>query len=152
MHAAEVDLHYTQYYPLTEAYISLFSQDRDAGDEDNVDEKETSSKPPIWAEVEKAMEEGTLDQLRNRAGKAMTLPSKKVLKRRVTSNPPPAPEDLVGLNRRERRARYVQPFRKAGKQSLPLARMDQEDVVETMENDGRGADDDPQGYGGFFEE
>ena len=67
MHVAEVDLNYTQYYPLNERYISLYPQKDSAivngGQDEDVDT--AAKKPPMWAEVEKRMTDGTLNQLRN---------------------------------------------------------------------------------------
>lgn len=68
MHVAEVDLNYTQYYPLYQRYIGLYPQ-KDVGGRENGNQDEhmddTAKKPPMWAEVEKRMVDGTLDQLRN---------------------------------------------------------------------------------------
>jgi hypothetical protein len=68
---AEVDLNYTQYYPLLQRYISLYPQKGIRGSEtgnqdENIDDM--TRKPPMWAEVEKRMVDGTLDQLRNGSG------------------------------------------------------------------------------------
>jgi hypothetical protein len=64
MHVAQVDHDYTQYYPLGEVYVSLYPQKSGA-----IGQEVTGvvSKPPMWKEVEKCMEEGTLSRLRNRA-------------------------------------------------------------------------------------
>lgn len=65
MHEAEVDLNYTMYHPLSEVYVSLYpntpSLKSDLGDTRSVKQK-----PPIWTEIELAMETGTLDIIRNR--------------------------------------------------------------------------------------
>lgn len=64
IHNAEVDLNYTLYYPLLKAYVSLYpKQQKEAGD---------TPMPPdgpkgdtdMWKIVEKAMEEHTLEELR----------------------------------------------------------------------------------------
>jgi hypothetical protein len=65
MHVSEVDLNYAQYYPLNERYISLFPKGSEIGENDEAAQLDTSKKPPMWAEVERRMEEGTLDELRN---------------------------------------------------------------------------------------
>lgn len=71
MHVAEVDLNYTQYYPLLQSYVSLYPQ-KDIGRSEtgNQDEHidDMTKKPPMWAEVEKRMVDGTLNQLRNGSG------------------------------------------------------------------------------------
>lgn len=81
VHAARVSLNYTIYYPLNDKYISLYaeqkqkkpSQSESADDlHSGADEKDTTvtmtladaEKPPMWFIVEKCMEEGTLDLLR----------------------------------------------------------------------------------------
>jgi hypothetical protein len=76
MHIAEVDLSYTQYYPLYQRYVSLYPQrDADGSESGHQDEhvEDSTKKPPMWAEVEKRMVEGTLNQLRN--GSSTTIPS-----------------------------------------------------------------------------
>jgi hypothetical protein len=74
MHVAEVDLNYTQYYPLYQRYISLYPQkDNNGRDMSNQDEHvgDKTKKPPMWAEVERRMLDGTLIQLRNGTGTAV---------------------------------------------------------------------------------
>ncbi|PVH87045.1 hypothetical protein DL98DRAFT_556999 [Cadophora sp. DSE1049] len=107
MHIVEVDLNYTQYYPLSEAYVSLYPLTK-TGDEEHDDSKKEKPKPPMWAEVEQAMEDGTLNRLRNRTSTAPVKVSKapKMVERKpakVRSKPEPAPVDTTGLNRRQRR-------------------------------------------------
>jgi len=70
MHVVEVDLNYTQYYPLSQRYISLYPQKDIARNEKSSQDEhidDTTKKPPMWGEVEKRMVDGTLDQLRNGA-------------------------------------------------------------------------------------
>ncbi|KAJ5156220.1 hypothetical protein N7492_009023 [Penicillium capsulatum] len=70
IHAARVSLNYTIYYPLTEKYISLYPKSKEnSGQEGTQPAPETRDqksveKPPVWSVVEKCMEEGTLDHLR----------------------------------------------------------------------------------------
>ena len=76
IHVARVNLNYTTYYPLTEKYISLYPKsDENAPDslskesESRIGTKDSSkgsedTKPPLWFVVEKCMEEGTLNLLR----------------------------------------------------------------------------------------
>ncbi|BCR85324.1 Efg1 domain-containing protein [Aspergillus chevalieri] len=82
IHATRVNLNYTIYYPLTDKYISLYAEQKqkkpsqsESGADDThsgADEKDTvvtmaladTGKPPMWYTVEKCMEEGTLDLLR----------------------------------------------------------------------------------------
>lgn len=94
IHAARVNLNYTIYYPLTEKYISLYpkskgkSEEADAESASESDSKEykkndDGAKPPLWPVVEKCMEEGSLDLLREGKlhigadGQRISAPSKK---------------------------------------------------------------------------
>ena len=69
LHIAEVDFAYTQYSPLYEKYEALFPQRKEAQENNNEDTSNEQQQPPprpaMWAIVEKCMEEGTLDDLRN---------------------------------------------------------------------------------------
>ena len=69
MHVAEVDLAYTQYSPLYQKYEALFPQRKEAqlenNNEDTPNEQQPPPRPAMWALVEKCMEQGTLDDLRN---------------------------------------------------------------------------------------
>ncbi|KAL3492603.1 hypothetical protein BJX62DRAFT_104197 [Aspergillus germanicus] len=80
IHNAEVNLNYTIYYPLTEKYISIYAEKKQKkkGNEQDVDEDQSAGKQDeanadgpgaaeraaMWRVVEKCMEEGTLDLLR----------------------------------------------------------------------------------------
>ncbi|KAJ5574359.1 uncharacterized protein N7459_008786 [Penicillium hispanicum] len=76
IHAARVNLNYTIYYPLTEKYLSLYpkskgkaSDNAGAESESEPESKEKMKqadepKPALWSVVEKCMEEGNLDLLR----------------------------------------------------------------------------------------
>ncbi|TVY15659.1 rRNA-processing protein efg1 [Lachnellula arida] len=120
MHIAEVDLNYTQYSPLCETYISLYPQQKtsseDPGDGPKADDSQP--KPPMWSEVEKCMEDGTLNKLRNRVGAVPAIKSKPLQQMKPgkpKSHPAPQP-DTSGLNRRERRSQQrVQEGGKKGK-------------------------------------
>ena len=68
LHIAEVDLAYTQYSPLYQKYEALFPQRKDApenNNEDTLNEQQPPPRPAMWTIVEKCMEQGTLDELRN---------------------------------------------------------------------------------------
>ncbi|KAF5873601.1 putative rrna-processing protein efg1 protein [Botrytis fragariae] len=112
MHILEVDLNYTQYHPLSETYISLYPP---KGSGEDTEDKATKEKPPMWKEVEKCMEEGTLDRLRNRkpdvtvsTTKPVRLPERKLVKPKSIPQPKPVVQapaiDTTGMNRRQRRA------------------------------------------------
>lgn len=113
MHVAEVDLNYTQYYPLSEPYVSLYPPKGKGTTEKEDDETEESQpKPKMWAEVEKCMENKTLDKLRNKALKSATpANTSRRLEKRSTKVKPQAEVDTTGMNRRERRS-----LRNAGKE------------------------------------
>ncbi|KAL1600654.1 hypothetical protein SLS60_007042 [Paraconiothyrium brasiliense] len=67
IHNAEVDLNYTLYYPLLKTYVSLYpkGQKEDGKSGDNTPPTEGPKGSVImWKTVEKAMEEQTLEQLR----------------------------------------------------------------------------------------
>lgn len=103
MHVVEVDLNYTQYCPLAEIYISLYPKKESADEEEEgLKEAKTTPKPPMWAEVEKCMEKGTLNQLRNRAPR-ITVEAPRPLERKPRKEKP-AFVDTSGMNRRERRS------------------------------------------------
>lgn len=69
LHIADVDLHYTQYSPLNEVYVGIYHKDASAEEHNDA-----SKRPEMWYEVEKRMEQGGLDELRN--GIRMTLVSR----------------------------------------------------------------------------
>ncbi|KAH7360774.1 hypothetical protein BKA65DRAFT_493948 [Rhexocercosporidium sp. MPI-PUGE-AT-0058] len=110
MHIVEVDLNYTQYYPLSEAYISLYPPTNSGGEEGEGSkmEKDDKPKPPMWAEIEQAMEDGSLNRLRNRTPNVPVKAPKisktpRPMERKPKSRPESAPVDTTGLNRRQRR-------------------------------------------------
>ena len=159
MHVAEVDLNYTQYCPLSEVYVSLYPQKSSTDDRDDTEKAEAAPKPPVWAEVEKCMEEGTLGRLRNRVSaiKAITAP-KPLEMRPAKPKPKPQPTmvDTTGMNRRERRRQRVKevggPVRTKNK-SMAFERnqafgASQAARNNTVQDDDSGDDSD----GGFFEE
>jgi hypothetical protein len=75
IHDAEVAVNYAIYYPLMKPYSALYprtKQEKKGSDEDTEMQDAEGSKtqaakgdPEMWAAVERAMEEGTLDALRN---------------------------------------------------------------------------------------
>ncbi|KAI9703645.1 MAG: 18S rRNA maturation protein [Candelina mexicana] len=69
VHNAEVDLNYTLYCPLNQKYISLYPSKKMESAEKRGEEADATGddKPPLWKEVERSMEKGTLDTLRNGA-------------------------------------------------------------------------------------
>lgn len=81
VHEGEVDVNYAQYYPLDQVYSALYptggkkkKKDQDGGDQDGdvqmeaeaeAKEEERKGDPDMWKVVEKCMEKGKLDALRN---------------------------------------------------------------------------------------
>lgn len=70
VHIKEVDLNYTQYYPYMTVYQSLLKKEKGSDGQDKYtpnDEQEDGAKGNhvIWREVEKAMENKTLDKLKD---------------------------------------------------------------------------------------
>ncbi|PBP26598.1 putative nuclear protein involved in pre-rRNA processing [Diplocarpon rosae] len=150
MHIVEVDLNYTQYHPLSETYVSLYPTADSQEKEGESMKVGKMLKPPVWAEVERAMEEGTLDRLRNRKSNApvqFTKPGKPVDRKPTKAKPEATPVDTTGLNRRERRkALGVQGSRRKSKPD-PTKKQD----TESSHADGLDADQDDRSDGGFFE-
>lgn len=122
-HESEVDLNYALYYPLDQAYVSLFPTRKKSGEEaaeGDAAEESAEGKGEIvsqgdrkmWALVEKCMTEGSLDALRN--GKInLDGPAKAPAAPVVNSKPKAKPRrdgptaDVHGT-RRERRAAKAQ--------------------------------------------
>ena len=145
MHVAEVDLNYTQYCPLSDVYVSLYPNKTAPGE---------GPKPPMWAEVEKCMEDGTLNRLRNRVPAARAT-TPRAVQARPAKVKPQAPEvDTSGLNRRERRKLLGADEKTKSRKSLAFDKAQAFGGQEGEKNnmaadiDGDGAESD----GGFFEE
>ena len=70
LHVAEVDLAYTKYFPFLEPYISIYPKKGPKADETTPTAKAAldAERPPMWKEVETALEEGdrALEKLRDR--------------------------------------------------------------------------------------
>jgi hypothetical protein len=110
IHDAEVDLNYAMYYPLMKPYSSLYPRGKK---DTEVDEeagtpfaKKTRGVPEMWKTVERAMEEGTLEDLRNSSvgtvkAKPKILPARERRKPNVERKKQALPD--VAQNRREKR-------------------------------------------------
>lgn len=88
IHNAEVDVNYAIYYPLMKPYSSLYpksktrkNDDSEDGDEDGKSKSDETDGPKgdvdMWRAVERAMEEGTLEQLRYNKEAVPAEPPKK---------------------------------------------------------------------------
>lgn len=151
----EVDLNYTQFFPLSEPYISLYPQNGSAADGDDLSKvADAKLKPPMWVEVEKCMAEGTLSRLRNRIPDPPAVVLKPLERSVVKPEPKPAAVEIFGLNRRERR-RQLGISKGAGmkNKSMDFTRNQTFEAEQSARRDQ--ADDGPDGAvsdGGFFEE
>ncbi|KAL8948358.1 MAG: hypothetical protein Q9222_005454 [Ikaeria aurantiellina] len=65
IHSAEVDLNYAMYHPLDEKYISLYPNQETERADGETGSVATTSKPAMWATVEKSMANGSLQALRD---------------------------------------------------------------------------------------
>ncbi|KFZ12264.1 hypothetical protein V502_07183 [Pseudogymnoascus sp. VKM F-4520 (FW-2644)] len=164
MHIAEVDLNYAHSYPLNERYISLYPP---KGAEEGVDQQNDAVKPPMWAEIERRMEEGTLKELRygvreghvekpktNRQKPATTKPrlasETQNFKKRAEPGERvgqkervPEPQDYT-LNRRERRKAMIKTGALITSKAAKKPAI-HEPIANEVDNDDNGSD------GGFFE-
>lgn len=98
IHNAEVDVSYTLYYPLLKPYVSLYprqkteqstSTDPPANGKTNQQSAEPIDGPKgnieIWRAVEQAMEDGTLETLReSKEGVTIPGPKDEIWKGRIT--------------------------------------------------------------------
>jgi hypothetical protein len=72
VHTAQIDLNYTQYYPLAQIYSALYPTKKGKDGKDHGDEEETRAgvrgNPEMWEEVEQATKDGErkLEELRHR--------------------------------------------------------------------------------------
>jgi hypothetical protein len=80
IHVARVNHNYTIYYPLTQKYVALYAEKKKKKKESTAESEKpnesdaevgskliyetTGERPPMWSVVEKCMEDGTLDLLR----------------------------------------------------------------------------------------
>ena len=157
---AEVDLNYTQYCPLSQPYISLYPQKSSRADGEDASEKvESAPKPAMWAEVEKCMEEGTLDRLRNRVSTTKVVAVPKPLEMRPAKpKPKPKPQaaavHTTGMNRRERRGHRVkdESLGRTKNKSMAFQKNEAFGASQAVQNNGVDDEDGDDSDGGFFEE
>ncbi|KAF2788768.1 hypothetical protein K505DRAFT_314276 [Melanomma pulvis-pyrius CBS 109.77] len=98
IHHAEVDVNYAQYYPLSKTYPSLYPSAKQSKKkaENDTDEDETPNQQAdeqvdgpkgdveIWKAIERAMEEGGLDEIRNSEGHLPALKPKEASRKKQT--------------------------------------------------------------------
>ena len=128
-HRAEVDLNYTLYFPLMKKYQSLYPKGE--AKEAN-DAAAATERPEMWQNIERAMAEGTLEQLRD---------WRPPPKRRATHTKKPSKPKKLQT-----------PFDAASADVLSESRKDwpPERIVEDHDEPEPAEDD--QSDGGFFEE
>ena len=156
MHVAEVDLSYTQYCPLSEPYVSLYSQKSSVAEEDDCGTAVLTPKPAMWAEVEKCLEDGTLDRLRNTTSTTVAVNKLKPSGRRPAKPRPKAKAEVVdttGMTRRQRRSQRTKDMFavKTKNKSMAFERNQAFGSTQAQINtiDGR---DENDSDGGFFED
>jgi hypothetical protein len=80
IHNAEVDVNYTTHYPLLIPYVSLFPNKKEVGATADQPVPDAVGGPKgnvdMWKSVEKAIEAGTLEELRN-SREGVTIPGPK---------------------------------------------------------------------------
>lgn len=64
LHVVQTDLNYTLYYPLNQKYEAIYPR-KENSKSDVTENGEPVLKPAMWKVVEKCMEDGTLDALRD---------------------------------------------------------------------------------------
>jgi hypothetical protein len=122
IHDAEIAVNYAIYYPLIKPYCALYGrtkQEKDRSKKDiggeeaeaqHQDTKEHAAKgdPKMWAAVEHAMAEGTLDELRNsddgvatRRAKATQAPKKDKAKEKKRPQSRHAAQETTAANTRD---------------------------------------------------
>jgi hypothetical protein len=154
MHVAEVDLNYTQYYPLLQSYISLYPQKDTGGSETGNQDKyidDTTKKPPMWAEVEKRMVDGTLNQLRNGSG-ATVISQGKSRTSKPTAMKSKASSTQTKTN--ETSPKHPQDLNKPNKESAkdPLYQTSNRSERRAAMKATKASDENEGSDGGFFEE
>lgn len=154
MHVGEVDLNYTQYFPLSETYISLYPPKSSAGAEVEDCRADEGSKPLMWAEVEKSMEEGTLTRLRNRTVTAQVGPPKRTERKNAIPKPKVQPKiDMAGMNRRERRGlNRIKDVGRTKNNSIGFEKNQDFGASQAIQAGADDIEDGGESDGGFFEE
>lgn len=149
LHAAEVDVNYTRYYPLSRPYSALFpttkredSKMKDLYPESEREDKEKAHSsemakavrgdPHMWGIVEKAMEEGTLKALRNSDGlEPIPMASRPLLH-----------SLMVNKEQRQKKERDSKRKQKTGQSGV---------LKDMLEHRMAGVDEGGESDGGFFE-
>jgi hypothetical protein len=109
IHNAEVDVAYATNYPLMKPYSSLYPKSKNRKADDSEDAEDTGEDAKnsaevdgpkgdveMWKAVEKAMEEGTLNELRYSKESVPAEPPKKTKKPKVKAKKEIAGKDMSG--------------------------------------------------------
>jgi hypothetical protein len=157
MYAAEVDLNYTQYYPLNQRYVSLYPQKSTTTDKDEEEDEGTNTvgkRPPMWAEVEKSMSDGTLEQLRNGGKTKLAATNGQNSQYKHKASKPALPKSFSTPHTNESAVKASSPLKDNNKftdsKKKPKAQTtSQHDIKKDV---GKDDDGDDGSDGGFFEE
>lgn len=138
VHLCDVDLNYTLYYPLNEAYSSLYKKD---AQDDAASLPEVNRSSPMWTVVETAMAKNQLQALRE----GHLLKSREKDSKVVQTRPAPS----VSASKLEtKKGTKTQAHKEKTSSSKPRAKATEtRKAHETVEDD----DDDDQTGTGFFE-
>ncbi|KUI65436.1 rRNA-processing protein EFG1 [Cytospora mali] len=140
-HIADVDWHYTRFFPFLERYESLYSAEKAKEDSDGQTiamRALHSARPPMWKVVEEALEKGqaALDALQERR-------SDKTISEEIPVEKASKDSSSGAKSRKERRAALNNPDRSRGKHG-EVATEDNK----TPGEDGNAADGDGSGFFG----
>ena len=137
IHTADVDLSYTRYFPYLEPYVSLYPKDtRNAASALELE------RPPVWKEVEEAMEAGgsALEHLRERNPEGGIVPLKLRDGGRAEESPFARASDEDGKKKKGGKDKKSGTHEKGGARGAAI-----------RESKG-GMDEDGSDSGGFFEQ
>lgn len=156
LHIADVDWYYTKYFPFMEPYISLYpagkTKEEEPGDEPIAKRALHAERPPVWKEIEEAVEEGpgALEAIQERRPEK-TEPAEPVP--RAKAPPKAPPKDKFDGMSQERRLRLGRPEHEAApgkaknrRQRRKEQRLGQEQEQKTAEGSGDESDG-----SGFFD-
>lgn len=114
LHIADVDWYYTRYYPFMEPYISLYPAGKtkeESADKPIARRALHSERPPVWKEIEEAMEEGqkALETIQERRPEKTESAEGTVPQAKAPSKLRAPPKDKFDGMSSERRARLGRP-------------------------------------------
>lgn len=153
-HIADVDWHYAKYFPFMERYIGLYPTAKAADDSDDKPIAKRAlhaERPPMWKEIEKAMEQGqrALEAIQERAASRPVTRSQdgsgKKSKEKQQRDKNEAKEAEKPRERKEQRGKEHGKSKPAGTKTQDMAvhggkksKPEKEEQVEEEGNDGMG--------------